>query len=101
MNRPSESRNIFDRLLKSKEAMPPEVARYFLDISLTPFDLDRIAVLSEKANEGELNSQEDEELHLYVLLLDFLTIVHSRARVSLREQSHQPNSPDTTADRKG
>jgi len=83
----STSMSILERLLKSLDELPPEVARYFLDLSFSQADLDRMTELSEKANEGELNRAETEELQLYVLLSDFLTIMHSRARVSLRAKS--------------
>ncbi len=83
----SISMSILERLLKSREDLSPEVARYFLDLSFSQADLDRMTVLSEKANEGELSRAETEELQLYVLLSDFLTIMQSRARVSLRAKS--------------
>jgi hypothetical protein len=81
------STNILERILSSNEDLSSEVARFFLGMSLTQPDLDRIAVLSEKANEGELNSEENDELRLYVLLADFLTIMHSRAEDALRAKS--------------
>jgi hypothetical protein len=67
--------------------LQPEVAGFFLGLSLTEADNDRIAELSEKANEGTLNSEEREELGLYVLLTDFIAIMQSKARVSLKNRS--------------
>ncbi len=81
------SATILKKLLSSEEELPVEAARYFLKLSLSQADLDRISVLSEKANEGELDSEEKDELHLYVLLADFLTIMHLRAEDSLRAKS--------------
>ena len=60
-----------------------EVAQFFLDLSLTDADHQRIAELSEKANDGELSPSENEELATYVLLSDFLSIMHSTARRSI------------------
>ena len=45
--------SILHRMLGPEErAFPPEVARFFLDLSFTDLDRERIATLSEKANEG-------------------------------------------------
>ena len=87
MATPTLSPNILERVLSSNENLSADVARYFLSMSLTQADLDRIAVLSEKANEGELSTDESDELRLYVLLADFLTIMHSRAEEALRAKS--------------
>jgi hypothetical protein len=43
-----------------------------------------MAMLSEKANEGELTATETDELGTYVLVNDLLSIVRSRASASLR-----------------
>ena len=64
-----------------------EVARFFLDLSFPEPDRKRMAALSEKANEGELSPDEHDELSMYVLLNDFLAILQSRARMSLKTQS--------------
>ena len=65
--------------------LPRDVARFFLGVNFTDSDLRRIAELSQKANEGGLNSQERQELSEYVLLNDFLVIMHSRAKRSLKQ----------------
>ena len=67
--------------------MSPEVARYFLDLSLPRVDQRRIRELSEKANEGELVGEEQNELEMYILLSDFLAIVQSKARLALKKKS--------------
>jgi len=63
------------------------VAGFFLDLSLTEADNERIAELSEKANEGELTPDERDQLGLYVLLADFIAIMQSKARASLKNRS--------------
>ena len=65
----------------------PDVAGFFLDLSLTEDDHERIAALSEKANEGLLTSDERDELGFYVMLADFITIMQSKARTSLKNRS--------------
>jgi hypothetical protein len=64
-------------MLGSERNLSPEVARFFLGLSFTENDYERIKSLSEKANEGELTPQEHEMLSTYVLLGDLLTIVQS------------------------
>ena len=41
--------------------------------------------LSAKASAGTLNDVESQEIDLYLLAGDFLTTIHSKARVALRE----------------
>ena len=69
------------------EELPKDVANYFLSVRLTDADHQRIAELSEKANEGDLSSEERAELRAYVLLNDFLTIMQSRAKRTLGKTS--------------
>ena len=79
---------ILRRLLGSDEQnLQPEVARFFLGLSLTETDNERIAELSEKANEGALTNDERDGLGMYVLLADLIAIMKSRARASLKHQS--------------
>lgn len=78
------SHTILQRMIEPlNRELPVEVARFFLDLSFTQADESRIAELSEKANEGDLTGAENEELATYVLLGDFLTIMHSTARRSM------------------
>ena len=80
---------ILSRILgPENRPFPPEVARFFLEMSFTDVDRKRIEILSEKANEGELSDDERDELARYVLLSDFLSIAHSKAREALK--SHSP-----------
>lgn len=67
--------------------LPPEVARFFLDITFTDAEQQRIAELSEKANEGELSPEERDELDTFLLLNDFLIIMQSKAKASVKHQS--------------
>ena len=67
--------------------LPPEVARYFLDLSFTEEEQKRISELSEKANEGELSEAEREELRVCVMINDLLVMMQSRARASMKSES--------------
>ena len=81
------SATVLEKLITSDQELSVEVARYFMQVSFSQSDLDRIRVLSEKANEGELTSEEGEELRLYALLSDFLTVMHLRSEDSLSAKS--------------
>ena len=82
MNGATVDVGILQRMIGDDRELPPEVARFFLDLAFSPIDHSRMAVLSEKANEGELSPDERDELGMYVVLNDFLAIMHSRARNS-------------------
>jgi hypothetical protein len=79
---------IIQRMLAAQAGkLPLEAARFFLGLSFSASDRRRIKALSRKANEGELTSAEHDELATYVLLGDFLVIMQSRARASMRKTS--------------
>jgi hypothetical protein len=80
--------DILTRILGPEDRpFSPEVARFFLDMSFTEADQNRIAALSEKANEDALTPAERDELTRFVLLNDFLSIAHSKARQTLKSQT--------------
>jgi hypothetical protein len=79
---------ILQRMLTSVgDELSPDVARFFLGLSIAEPDIQRIEALSEKANEGELSASERDELSTYVFLNDFLGIMQSRARLAIKKQS--------------
>ena len=79
---------VLERLLNPNDlSLSPEVAKFFLRVDFTGPELRRIAELSEKANEGDLSPEEHDELFVYVLLKDLLTILHSHARNAMKGQS--------------
>jgi hypothetical protein len=67
--------------------LPPDAARFFLSLSFADSDIQRMQLLSEKANEGELAPQERDELAMYVMIADFLAIMQSSARATMTKQS--------------
>jgi hypothetical protein len=77
---------ILQRIIEADgRQLPPDVARFFLNLSLTQLDQDRIGFLSEKANEGELTPEERDELAAYVLVGDFLSLIQIRARTAIKK----------------
>jgi hypothetical protein len=63
--------------------MPPEAARFLLELGLSAADQKRMMDLSAKASAGTLSDTEGQEIDTYLLAADLLTILHSRARMAL------------------
>jgi hypothetical protein len=76
---------IWARLVEApKEPVPPDAARYLLSIQFSEADHARMQELMDKSEEGALSADEESELDSYVNITNFLSVVHSRARVALR-----------------
>jgi hypothetical protein len=87
-NQGAKSRNselaIFGRLLKAdKGDLPRDLARYVLTLGFGGEDQARMKELAERNQEGNLSSQEQEELRNYVKAGHLLALLHSKARKSL------------------
>lgn len=80
---------IFGRLLQAEKGdLPPELARYVLEIGFAQEDHDRMNQLAAKARVAALAAEEQRELENYNLVGDVLALWHSKARRSLqRSQS--------------
>jgi hypothetical protein len=77
---------IWARLIQApKAAISPEAARYLISIDFSDADHARMQELMEKSNEGTLTSEESAELNGYVNIANVLSVMHSRARVALKE----------------
>ncbi len=76
---------IWGRILKPDQpTLPPELARVILDLDFDPQDHGRVDQLSAKAREGTLTEVERAELEEYVRVNQELTILQSKARLSLK-----------------
>jgi hypothetical protein len=76
---------IFGRLIEPEESnLAPEVARYLLTLTFRQTDRDRMNELAEKAREGHLTKEEDQELNSYIHVGNLLAILQSKARKSLQ-----------------
>lgn len=64
--------------------LPAEVAGYLLRLGLPESDRTRVAELSAGAQDGTLTAEERAELEAYTHATAFLTVLQSKARVSLR-----------------
>ena len=63
--------------------LPPEVARVVLSWRFADRDQERLSELLAKSRRGGLSDEEARRLDWYLLLGDFLTIIQSKARLSL------------------
>jgi hypothetical protein len=77
---------IWARLIQAPTAaISSEAARYLISIDFGDADHARMQQLMEKSNEGTLTSEEMAELDGYVNIANVLSVMHSRARVALKE----------------
>jgi len=63
----------------------PEVARSILELRFSPADNDRMNELAAKARQGALSEEEESGLHAYLFVGAMVDLMHSKARLSLRE----------------
>ena len=69
---------------------PPELARLVLGLQFTPEQVAHMRELAERNNAGELNDTELGDLQSYVHVGNFLSLAHSKARLSLKNSESQP-----------
>ena len=75
---------VWERTIQPSHAdLPPDAARYFLELHFADADRTRMNQLAEKARSGVLSHEEEAELANYMQLGWFLDIVKSKARLSL------------------
>lgn len=78
--------SIWNDLISSPDQpMSPELARYILKLTFTPQQQTRADELGTKAQQGTLTVEEESELDELLSADSFLTIMHSKARVALRQ----------------
>jgi hypothetical protein len=80
--------DIFSRLIDpSNPTLTPAAAAGILQLTYSETDHARMAELAEKSNNGLLTPDEHRELESYVFVGDVLSLLKSKARISLRKQS--------------
>lgn len=88
MSEMSDLVSILERALDPEGGgMSPALASQVLSWHLPAADHARYSELSEKAREGTLDPKERAELENYLNANDILTILKSKARISLRQHS--------------
>jgi hypothetical protein len=82
---------IWSRVVKPDRAtLPPEIARLILKLDFDAEDHRAIERLSAKAQEGTLTPEERSELEEYIRVNDALTVLRSKARLSLGNAGQKP-----------
>jgi hypothetical protein len=77
-------------VIPGRGAITPEVAKLLLKITFSEEDQGRITALLEKNREDVLTPDEQEELEEFVRLDAFLSIIQSKARLSLKKAGLAP-----------
>jgi hypothetical protein len=76
---------ILGRLIRPEEAdFSPEAARSILRLKFDETDQARVDRLSLKAQQGKITTEERAEMEEYILLADLLSMLKSKARLSLK-----------------
>lgn len=75
---------ILERLIGPQRGdFSPELARYVIGLDFQPSDHARYTDLSERAQRGGLSAEEQSELDDYLSVNDLLTILKSKARLTV------------------
>ena len=79
---------ILDRIIDPRNPnMTRAAAEAILRLGYSEADHLRMAELAEKSNEGALSEPEKREFESYVFVGDLLSLLQSKARLSLRQQT--------------
>ena len=77
--------SLLEQVIDSQKGnLAPELARYILSLDFPPAARARYTELAYKVQEGALSPQEKSELESFIAVNAFLSVVQSKARVSLR-----------------
>lgn len=79
---------ILSRVLEAHaSSFTPEVARSILQLKFDQIDVDRMNILAERNRHGMLTETEQQELQSYLLVGHLLDLLHSKARLALKQPS--------------
>jgi hypothetical protein len=85
------SATILSRALESKGGnVPPEGARFILDLGITEDDKKRTLELLAKQQEGRITAQERDDLESYVQADNMLSILKAQAILALKKVGQEP-----------
>lgn len=84
----SDALLLLDLLAPDDAVLPPDVAHWLLSIKFSDEQRSRMLDLADRGNLGTLASQEREEMQCYSRVGDVLSILHIKARLSLRQSVH-------------
>ena len=77
---------ILSRVIAPEEpTLPPDTAKIILTFDFRKEDRERMNLLAEKAHAGALTPEEQAELDCYERVGHFLSLLRSKARISLKQ----------------
>jgi hypothetical protein len=76
-----------DLLSPEAPPMPPDVAQWALSLHLHDTKKERMLVLADLGNRGDLNDEQRKEAAAFRDVGNFLSLLHAKARLSLRQTS--------------
>jgi hypothetical protein len=77
---------VFERIIRPEQGdLSEEHARYILSLTFAESDKKRADVLSYKAQEGKLTTEELHELETLLAINSFLIVPKSKARLPVRD----------------
>jgi len=80
--------DILSRVIAPEEpTLPPDTAKIILTFDFGQEDRDRMNQLAEKVREGTLTAEEQAEIDCYERVGHFLSLLRSKARLSLKQAS--------------
>ena len=90
---PTSEADILARVIDPDEStLPADLARSILTFEFQPEDRDRMSVLAKKARHGTLTAEEQTEIDCYERVGNFLSLLKSKARRSLKPLTDRPGN---------
>jgi hypothetical protein len=81
---------VLSRALEAKgQAVPPEGARFILNLGIRDEDKKRMLALLSKQQAGPITEEEREELDSYIQADNTLSVLKARALVALKKAGHE------------
>ena len=88
----SQETEILSRVVGPENpSFTPEVARSILKLRFSDADSDRMNTLAARARQGALSEEEESQLHAYLFVGAMVDLMHSKARLSLKQSGSGPN----------
>ena len=88
----SQESEILSRVVGPENpSFTPEVAQSILKLRFGDGDLERMQELLGQARQGALNEEEESQLHGYLFVGAMLDLMHSKARLTLKNSAGGPD----------
>lgn len=92
LNITSQESEILSRVVGPENPdFTPDMARSILALRFSEVDVDRMNQLAAKARQGALDGEEESQLHGYLFVGAMVDLMHSKARLSLRNCTAGPD----------